>query len=183
MKENACELRTAKPGYNNEEEDSEERRGEERKRRERVGSRGGESSFLTSFPIDKPHFSSIPRRFPHRLEPHLFFLSLHRLQLYFYHPLSPALRTTISVFSKPSKSTHAPPSDIQNVVLPTTLAVPICQYRWRQHDHYGQLHLRRQGPLRRVHMRRLRFTCVAEAWRAYPLQELWTPRFVQAEDQ
>lgn len=49
MKENVYELRTAKPRYNNEEEeDSEKRRGEERKRRERVGSRGGESS-LSSY--------------------------------------------------------------------------------------------------------------------------------------
>ena len=160
-----------------------------------MGSRGGESSFLSSFPIDKPHFSSIPRPFPlHRLQPHLFFASLYRLphnQLSpaLLLPLSLALRTTSSASSKPSKSTHslhsihAPPLDIQNVVLPTTLAIPIYQCRWRQHGHYGQLHLRRQGSLRRVHMRRLRFTCVAEAWRAYPLQELWTPRFVQAEDQ
>ena len=170
------------------------RRGEEKKGRE--GSEWGRVVVsLLCRPIDKPHFSSNPRRFPlHRLEPHLFFVSLHRLLrnplslAYFYH-FARLAHYDLCASSKPSKSTHsphsiyAPPLDIQNVVLPTTFAIPIYQCWWRQHDHYGQLHLRRQGPLRRVHMRRLRFTCVTEAWRAYPLQELWTPRSVQAEDQ
>lgn len=42
MKENVYELRTAKPGYNNEEEDSEEKRGEERRlvREEEKGASG-----------------------------------------------------------------------------------------------------------------------------------------------
>lgn len=168
------------------------RRGEER-RREEIGERGREGSvwgrvvvvsllFCRSFPIDKP------RRFPlHRLcRAASFFASIPSFTSTTFARLA---HYDLCASSKPSKSTHslhsihAPPLDIQNVVLPTTLAIPIYQCRWRQHDHYGQLHLRRQGPLRRVHMRRLRFTCVAEAWRAYPLQELWTPRFVQAEDQ
>ena len=169
------------------------RRGEEKKGRE--GSEWGRVVVsLLCRPIDKPHFSSIPRRFPLlRLEPHLFLCP----SIDFSTTTIPSFTSTtfarlahydLCASSKPREYTHplhsihAPPLDIQNVVLPTTFAIPIYQCWWRQHDHYGQLHLRRQGPLRRVHMRRLRFTCVAEAWRAYPLQELWTPRFVQAEN-